>query len=99
MTLNNQHGFRSKRSTMTAWAQIQQEWATNFENRDITGVLLWDLSAAFDSLDAPLLCEKLKLNGFSDTTVHWFESFLTGRTQRVKIGTDLSLSAGQELQL
>ena len=25
----NQHGFRSKRSTMSAWESIQQEWADN----------------------------------------------------------------------
>ena len=45
----NQHGFRAKRSTMTAWADIQQDWALNTENKEITGVLLWDLSAAFDT--------------------------------------------------
>ena len=47
----SQHGFRKKRSTMTAWAQIQQEWAKNTNEDKITGVLLWDLSAAFDCLD------------------------------------------------
>ena len=29
----NQHGFRAKRSTMTAWANIQQEWAKNTEEK------------------------------------------------------------------
>ena len=45
----NQHGFRAKRSTMTAWANIQQEWAQNTEKNQTTGVMLWDLSAAFDT--------------------------------------------------
>jgi hypothetical protein len=28
-TRDNQHGFRAKRSTMTAWAGIQHDWAVN----------------------------------------------------------------------
>ena len=54
----NQHGFRAKRSTMTAWANIQQEWAQNTEKNQTTGVMLWDLSAAFDTLDAEILIQK-----------------------------------------
>ena len=54
----NQHGFRSQRSTMTAWADIQEDWISNNEEKKITGILLWDLSAAFDTLDANILCEK-----------------------------------------
>ena len=34
---------------MTAWANIQQEWAQNTEKNQTTGVMLWDLSAAFDT--------------------------------------------------
>ena len=44
-----QHGFKAKRSTQTAWAQIQQDWANNTEGNQVTGVLMWDLSAAFDT--------------------------------------------------
>ena len=43
--------FRPKRSTMTAWEEIQLDWAENTENKTISGILLWDLSAAFDTLD------------------------------------------------
>ena len=55
----NQHGFRPMRSTMTAWADIQKQWAQNTDNKNLTGVLLWDLSAAFDSLDPDILCKKI----------------------------------------
>ena len=54
----NQHGFRQKRSTTSAWADIQQDWAIKSEAKEKTGVLLWDLSAAFDTLDVKFLCEK-----------------------------------------
>ena len=82
----NQHGFRPHRSTMTAWADIQLEWIRNNADKEITGILLWDLSAAFDTLDATLMCKKLELYGSSKETVSWFSSFLIGRTRRVKIG-------------
>ena len=35
---------------MSAWADIQEDWARNTEEIEMTGVLLWDLSAAFDTL-------------------------------------------------
>ena len=57
----NQHGFRPRRSTMTAWQEIQLDWATKIEHDLVTGVLLWDLSAAFDTLDCEGMCRKLEL--------------------------------------
>ena len=70
---------------MTAWADIQKQWAQNSDDKKLTGVLLWDLSAAFDCLDPFILCKKLKFYGFDELTIKWYHSFLTGRTQRVKI--------------
>ena len=89
----SQHGFRAKHSTMTAHSNMQTDWVENSENGLKTGLLIWDLSAAFDTLDIQLLCEKLKLYGFSEETIKWFKSFLTGRTQRVRIGQSLSEAA------
>ena len=85
----NQHGFRPQRSTMTAWADIQQEWVLKTEANEITGVMLWDLSAAFDTLDPGILCQKLEIYGFDNISVNWFRYFITGRSQRVKIMKDL----------
>ena len=61
---DNQHGFRAKYSTMSAWAQMQDKWATSSDKKEITGILLWDLTAAFDTLDHKLLLNKLKIYGF-----------------------------------
>ena len=88
----NQHGFRPKRSTMTAWQEVQLDWATKGEGGMVTGVLLWDLSAAFDTLDCKGACDKLKLFGLKERSVQWIRSFLTGRSQRVKIGEAVSSS-------
>ena len=88
----NQHGFRQKRSTMTALSSMQQEWTKNSEENLKTGILVWDLSAAYDTLCPTLFCEKLKIYGFDKNACNWFMSFLTGRSQRVKIGTAISES-------
>ena len=86
MLPDNQHSFRPRRSTMSAWSDIQQDWAIKTELKEKTGVLLWDLSAAFNTLDVELLCKKLALYGFDDKSVAWFHSFLKNRTQKVKLG-------------
>ena len=69
---------------------MQQNWTQNTEAKNMTGILLWDLSAAFDTLEAELLCKKLEIYGFTKKTVQWYKSFLSNRTQRVKIEDSVS---------
>ena len=52
---NSQHGFRGKRSTMMALSEKQHDWTENAENKKITGLLFWDMSAAFDTLNSTLM--------------------------------------------
>ena len=87
---NSQHGFRTGRSTMTALSSMQKKWIKNSEEGLMTGLLVWDLSAAFDTLDIKLFLKKIGLYGADELTRSWFETFLTGRTQRVRIGSVLS---------
>ena len=87
---NNQHGFRRARSTMTALSSMQKQWIRNTEEGVMTGILVWDLSAAFDTLDIDLFLMKMELYGADRKTLDWFRSFLCGRTQRVKIGNSIS---------
>ena len=87
---SNQHGFRAQRSTMTALSSMQKEWIKNTEEGLMTGILVWDLSSAFDTLDIDLFIEKIEIYGADATTKDWFRSFLTGRTQRVRMGSSLS---------
>ncbi len=86
----NQHGFRQNRSTMTALVAMQQQWVEKTEEKEKTGILLWDLTAAYDTIDADLLEQKLEVYGFNIITRKWFLSFLKGRTQKVKIGEKTS---------
>ena len=91
---NNQHGFRSNRSTMTALSAMQKEWIKNTEEGVMTGILVWDLSSAFDTLDVDLFLKKMAIYGADDLTIRWLRSFLSDRTQRVRIGGMVSDSIG-----
>ena len=60
-------------------------------------LLLYDLSAAFDTVQPQILIDKLALYGFEETSLKWIKSYLTGRTQAVKI--DGCVSGQVELTL
>ncbi len=88
---DNQHGFRPpRRSTMTALSGLQQEWASKEEEKIKTGVLLCDLSAAYDTICPILFCKKAQLYGFDRKTCTLFLLFLTGRSRSVKVGQAIS---------
>lgn len=86
----NQHGFRGKRSTVSAILSMDNQWREDANKGKYTGILLYDLSAAFDCLDPEILSEKLKLYGFNEHSRKWVTSYLTGRKQIVKIGNSYS---------
>ena len=54
--------------------------------------LLIDISKAFDSVDHIILINMLKSLKISDNVIQWVVSFLTDRTQFVKMGQKLSFT-------
>ena len=51
-------------------------------------LVLPDLSAAFDTVDHDILNTRLKHRfGITEKALGWIQSYLSGRTQFVKIGT------------
>ena len=48
------------------------------DKKQITALVLLDLSKAFDSIDHARLLHKLSILGASPSTVKWFKSYLTG---------------------
>ena len=57
----------------------------------VTELTLLDLSAAFETIDHTILQRRLgDWFGFSRKTLDWFKSYLTGRSQRTKLGNCLS---------
>uniref|UniRef100_A0A3Q3MGP0 Reverse transcriptase domain-containing protein n=1 Tax=Labrus bergylta TaxID=56723 RepID=A0A3Q3MGP0_9LABR len=53
----------------------------------LTILILLDLSAAFDTISHHTLLDRLASIGITDTPLHWFSSYLSGRTQFTQLGT------------
>ena len=84
------HGFRSMHNTGTALLQMFDTWLDALEMDHISAVILLDLSAAFDVVDHRILLEKLEMYGITADSLTWFDSYLTGRAQKVFIEGALS---------
>jgi hypothetical protein len=86
----SQHGFRHGRSTTSALLSAISEWTERREENKVTGVILFDLSAAFDLIDCEILSKKLKHYGFGGCSVAWINSFLRGRRFRVRLDGEVT---------
>jgi hypothetical protein len=65
-------------------------WQRDLEGEKSVGVLMFDLSAAFDLLDHGILLRKLTNLNFSPHSVKWISSFMSERVQQVQIGSSIS---------
>ena len=86
----NHHGSRKGLSTTTALIQMYDSWVEAVDDGEMAGVMMLDLSAAFDMVDHDILLEKLKLMGLESTAVRWIGSYLHGRSQCVYVDGCLS---------
>lgn len=78
-----QHAYKKGHSTVTALAQMTDDWMKEIDDKKIVGSVLLDLSAAFDILDHHVLLNKLCCYGFEPSAVAWIESYLTERKYTV----------------
>ena len=81
--VDNHHGGRPNRSTITAKAKIDAKMAENYEDDMITTVISTDLSKAFETIDHVTLIQKMEFYGIKDGEKKFFESFLSERMQFV----------------
>ena len=63
---------------------MYDSWVQTAEDREITGVCMLDMSAAFDVVDHDISLDKLELYGF-DLSLNWVRNCLSVRTQAVYI--------------
>ena len=82
---SNMHGYRQNRSTCTALLSMYDRWVRAAATGNISGVVLLDLSAAFDLVEPNILIQKLKIYGLDDNCLDWIRTYLIGRQQAVWI--------------
>ena len=86
-----QHGYKVFHGCETLLLKLVNDVLIGFDSNSGTILLLIDLSAAFDTVDIAKLLDILEKDiGITGFALKWFKSFLTGRTQRVKIENSLS---------
>ena len=85
-----QCGFRKGSSAQNCLLFMIEKLKKCLDNRGSTGILLTDLSKAFDCLDHELLIAKLYAYGCNINTVRLIQSYLTNRHQRVNINSTYS---------
>jgi Reverse transcriptase (RNA-dependent DNA polymerase) len=89
---DEQHGFmknRSINSNLMIYTKIIFE---AMENGSQIDSIYTDFSKAFDSVDHKILLHKLEALGFSGNFLNWISSYLSGRTQNVRILSKISNS-------
>ena len=85
-----QSAYRCGHSTETALLSIKNEIHLSLARGEATAVVLLDQSAVFDTIDHNKLLDCLrKWFGVGGRCLDWFKSYLSDRTQCIKIGSVL----------
>ena len=87
---NQQVGFRKGFSTTTALTSFSDEVLLNMERGKLCAAVLIDLTKVFDTVDHQIMLCKLSEIDLSETALHWFRSYLTGRQQHTSCRNELS---------
>ena len=92
-----QSAYRSLHSTETSLLKVSNDILCALEEGKCTLLVTLDITAAFDTVNHQRLLQCFEHNfGFSETVLSWFTSYLSNRTQRVKIGHSFSESIAVE---
>jgi retron-type reverse transcriptase len=85
-----QYGFKKGRSCEDVIAKVLSESSKIVDKKQTAILISLDLSKAFDSINHKILLAKLDHYGIRGPAYKLMESFLTDRTQYVKVGDSIS---------
>ena len=83
LLFENQSGFRGGYSTDSSLIGLSDYVKGEMGRGNMVGMVLIDLQKAFDTVDHSVLLDKLRAIGVS--SLSWFESYLSQRTQCVEV--------------
>ena len=81
----NQSSYRKNHSTETGLLKVTNDILLNMNKQHVTLLVLLDLSAAFDTEDHNILMSSRSMLGLEGTVLELFNSYLTGRYQRISV--------------
>lgn len=91
---SSQSAYKKFHSTETALLKIQSDILTAMDEGKVTALVLLDLSAAFDTIDHSVLLSRLEnWFGVRDSALRWLTSYLSTRSQRIRVEGHLSSQA------
>ena len=79
----SQYGFLPGKSVAMALTVAQTDWINAKARNELIGIMAFDLSAAFDTLEHSLLLRKLEAANIRGIPLKWFQSYLSNRSQCV----------------
>ena len=85
-----QSGFREGHSTESALILMTESWLKAINDGKFVGCLMVDFRKAFDLIDHNLLLQKLRLYKCDESSLSWFTSYLSNRSQRVSMNNKCS---------
>ena len=84
-------GYKEGHSTETMMVGVVDDILTGFDDDKCTVMMFLDMSAAFDTIDIDKMVDILEEEiGLAGRALLWCQSFLSNRTQRVKIDDQYS---------
>ena len=91
LTQNNlfcksQYGFRKQHSTQHAVLEAVDRISTDMDIGNTPMAIYLDLSKAFDTLYNKILLSKLRYYGVEQSSLEWFNNYLSERSYYVEIG-------------
>ena len=86
-----QSAYRMGHSTEMALLKVENNILRALDYQEVTCLVLLDLSVAFDTVDHQILINRLtSMFGISGCALTLIRSYITGRSQRVKVGESRS---------
>ncbi len=78
-----QSAYRQMHSVESALLRVKNDILMDMDSGKISGLVLLDLSSAFNRVDHSILLDRLKLIGINGLALQWLSSYLSDRSQSV----------------